>query len=223
MKLRSIAFAGLLGAGLLMTSGCTEEDVADIVKTNMVYAVNGLGTDITVNATGANPEDLAPNNVQTFALSGYETTDVYYTNTAGQSGTEHFSYGSAYLFAATDCEVSHGVITDKASGLGQIKIVNLTLSDLPSSTAAIVITDTAGGTHTVNATTAGKCDKTTSSILVGSLALEVGKDISVSVASGASHSITITKAIPTTIDIDVVVTGTDAGTIIPLASFGDAL
>lgn len=123
MKLRSIALAGLLGAGLVMTSGCGTDDVVDAVndllKINVIHLANGTSAPVDFAVTSI-PDETVGSMASTMVV--VEGNDNY-TVTAQGASSESFAKDSAHLYALCS---SGSVITDSATGGDrQIEVINL--------------------------------------------------------------------------------------------------
>ena len=157
MKLRSIALVGLLGAGLLMTSGCGEDDVIDAVndalKANVIHVANANSSvDFTVDGVA---EVVDQNSSQMFVVEGKDSYDVSYgVNTSQVS----FPKDSAHLYALC---ASGLVIIDSATGSPrQIDIINLSGTDITNGGSVTVILKRSGLTDvTATVTQSDACSK----------------------------------------------------------------
>ena len=122
MKLRSIALAGLLGSGLLMTTGCGTDDIVDLVndlvKANVIHVANAnSGVNFTVDGVD---EVVSQDSSQMFVVNG---KDSYTVSNGVNNSPADFPKDSAHLYAL--CE-NGGVITDTATGdVRQIDVINL--------------------------------------------------------------------------------------------------
>lgn len=137
MKLRSIVLAGLLGAALVMTSGCGTDDVKDIlgVNTSALYAVNDLSGNIVVTVNGEQKTVDAMGIAKVFpTTSRDDNLDVSYDNGASTDlGSVQLNNDGIYVYAATDCNASKDYLLDTYNGQ-KVRVMNLT-------DAAIVKTD----------------------------------------------------------------------------------
>jgi len=238
MKLRSIALASLLGAGLLMSTGCTEDDVKDavndLVKPNAVYVVNAHGTDAITAHADSESKPVANGDMEIFALAGQGNTDVYYT--VGSNDSEHTSlaYGNAHLYVASDiCNVGtngFGKITDVSSGQGIVKLVNATNAALTAdSTNTVTVHVTNNGTTDdidlvlESGTTVASCAKATSTTKISDLGIVQGSVISVTIGSTTSDPYTVEDNVPTTVDVDIVYLGNENAVAVPLVKWDDLL
>ena len=129
MKLRSIALAGLLGASLLMTSGCDKDDVEkalnDIFNTSYITIANGIGNppDFTVSGS-IGSVSVNSEKIGFVAAINDESYDVYVT---GESATKKtFVKDGGYLYGY--CTNATGKITDVVDDVSdgvRFGIVNL--------------------------------------------------------------------------------------------------
>ena len=135
MKLRSIALAGLLGSVLLMTSGCSKDDVTDAVnnalKTNVIHVANGTGNVLTYSIEGeldSNSQDVNSHESKMFFTEGQ---DVYTVSNSLNNTPKDFAKDKAHLYA--QCAVSGDVLTDTATpSPRQIEIINLSDAEITS-------------------------------------------------------------------------------------------
>ena len=144
MKLRSIALSGLLGAGLLITSGCTEDIIEDILKANVIYTVNGTVDSVVFAVTG--DSDTTPVESQAYTphlLTGSSNYDVSYTGITPVA----FPYGSVYTYIATNC-AAEGYLQHEINA-NKVNFVNISGGDIPGNTNSIVITQADGTEHNV--------------------------------------------------------------------------
>ena len=138
MKLRSIALAGILGAGLFMTSGCGVDNVTDIVndalKTNIIHLANGQEQPVRFQVDG----DLSGDEV----VKAYTSTmvfvngqDNYTVNNTTVDAPKIFSKESAHLYALC---ANDSVITDSATGNARkIEVINLSNTVIGTTEAGI--------------------------------------------------------------------------------------
>ena len=133
MKLRSIALAGLLSAGLFMSSGCSIEDVTDAIndalKSNIIHVANGQSNTVTFEVEGdlnSNTQDVNGLTNKMFFTNGQDSYSVSNTVSADYgvtNSTKTFPKDGAYLYGLC---ANGNVITDSAtSGQRQIEVVNL--------------------------------------------------------------------------------------------------
>jgi len=236
MKLRSIALAGLLGAGMLMTSGCTEDDVKDaindLLKPNVVYVVNGYGSDITAYAN-TDSAILANTEMNVFAMSDQEAADVYYTVGANSSEHTSLAYGNAHLYVASNsCNLVNGFgsVTDVSTGTGVVELVNATNTVLTAdSTNTVTVHVTNGGTtvDTVltlqSGTTVAECSKAASTVSIADLGIVQGSTVSVTIGATTSDPYTVQDDVPTTVDVDIVYLGGEDAVAVPLVKWDDLI
>jgi len=236
MKLRSIALAGLLGGGLLMTSGCGSDDVVDaindLVKPNVVYVVNGFSSDITAHAD-TDASTLQPNDMKPFALTGDGNTDVYYE--VGANSSEHSSlpYGNAHLYVATPtCNAVNGLgkITDVSTGTGIVELVNATDSELTANatnTVTVHVTNNGVTKHYDLSLQVGEkvaaCSKATSTVKIEDLGIVQGSIVMVTINNTASDPYTVEDNVPTTVDVDIVYLGGENAVAVPLVKWDDLI
>ena len=161
MKLRAIALAGLLGAGLLMTSGCEEvEDVvADALKVNVIHIANGATKEVEFNIDS--DKKLIPE--QKSKMYVVDGEDTYNVNNTAVDASRDFSKDSAHLYAL--CADDKGVMSDSATGgTREIEVFNLSTKTIGTVTDPLTITlydakNNKLATTTVTNTTVGGCDK----------------------------------------------------------------
>ena len=236
MKLRSIALAGLLGTGLIMTSGCGTDDVVDaindLVKPNVVYVVNGFSSGITAHANGESSM-ISSNGMEPFALTGSGNTDVYYEVGANSSEHTSLAYGNAHLYVATPvCSPVNGLgkITDVSTGTGIVELVNATGSALTADSTNTVTVHVKNNSTTVDhvlalqsGTTVAACSKATSTTTIAGLGIVQGSIVSVTIGSTTSSTYTVTDNVPTTVDVDIVYLGSDNAVAVPLVKWDDLI
>jgi len=237
MKLRSIALAGLLGAGLIMTSGCTEDDVkdaiTDITKANVVYAVNGYtdSTDITVGGT---VYPVTAYNLEAVPLTGDAQTAVSYTKNSNTSDESHFDYGNAHMYIATDnsnCSQAGSLfyVRDSSTGTGKVEVFNLTLSDYDATQETVKVHINGGTVNervvaiTATNSAVASCQKVAATQTLADLNMQVGDTVAVEVNGQTSSAYTIEDNIPTNVDIDLVVFSNDNGVFVPLIKWDDLI
>ena len=233
MKLRSIALASLLGAGLLMTSGCGTDDVKnainDIAKPNVVYVVNGYDANITAYAD-SDSALLQNAQMKVFALTGSSTTDVYYKIGQNASGHSSLAYGNAYLYVASPtCNVTtngFGTMMDTSSGTGVVELVNATSGAYTASTTNSITVNVNGNPHVItlaSGTSVAGCSKASTSLKISDLNITKGSKVSVTIGGTTSKEYKVKDAVPTTVDVDVVYLGGEKGVAVPLVKFDDLL
>ena len=224
MKLHTITVASLLGAGLLITSGCTKDDlekeIEKIAKVNMVYVINTLDTDIIVHVTGMKDTlTVKPSQVALVPLTGEEANKVYYKTGSYTSKTANYQYGSAYAFVSTKCNGT-GYIQDSTSGKGIIKIVNATNTDVIQGTS-IIITD-AHGSHVEFTNAATRCSVTDSGLSSSKLNIKKGDEVKIDI-NGHENTVKSPIDAPNGIDIDIILMDNNKTALAPLATYDDAL
>ena len=236
MKLRSIALAGLLGTGLIMTSGCGTDDVVDainnLVKPNVVYVVNAYTSDITAHADG-DFSVLTSKQMKPFALAGNGDTDVYYE--VGLNSSEHSSlaYGNAHLYVATPaCNTVNalGKITDVSTGTGIVELVNATSSALTANATNKVIVHVTNNGVTKHyelslqvGQTVAACGKATSTVKISDLGIVQGSIVMVTINNTGSTPYTVEDNVPATVDIDIVYLGGEDAVVVPLVKWDDLI
>jgi len=237
MKLRSIILAGLLGTSLLTMSGCKKDDVKDaiddLVKPNAVYVVNGYGSPITAHAD-SDFADLDVNKIKVFALTGDDTTEVYYSVNNNHSVTTSFNYGNAYLYvASSQCNLEEGgfgKMIDHSTGTGIVKVVNATNIPLTADTTNTVTLHVTNDGSTVDkvltlesGTIVAGCAQVASTINIADLGIRNGSDVSVTIGSTTSDSYHVGFDIPTTVDVDIIYLGGEDAVAVPLAKWDDLI
>ena len=143
MKLRSIALAGLLGAGLLMTSGCNEDDVKDLLpKIASVNVVNGTAGNLDVTVDGT---EKPVSSYGTFTGFSSTTTDSTVDISFPGNPSTAVSTGDIHVVGInTACADIY--IDDKIDDK-KIRVMNLSNSSITAST--IEITNTNGTSITL--------------------------------------------------------------------------
>lgn len=127
MKLRSIALAGLLGGALLMTSGCSSDDVLDavndVLKVNVIHVANANdGVNFTVDGTD---EVVSKDSSKMFIVEG---KDSYTVSNGVNNSPEDFAKDSAHLYALCN---NGSVLTDTATGgVREIEVLNLSAAPI---------------------------------------------------------------------------------------------
>ena len=242
MKLRSIALAGLLGAGMLMTSGCTEDDVKDaindIAKPNAIYVVNGFQTGDITAFVGSESDVVAAAEMAVYPTAGEDTTSVYYERNGGQSGAEDFAYGNAHMFLAAECDSTPSsleFLTDSSTGEGTVEVFNVSGADHDISTDAekvFVIVDNNGVVDTIELTPPASsvvqnCHSVTASQKLGDLGIVQGSKVQIKVGTTGtpypSTPYTVEDNVPTDVDIDIVVISSEQAVFVPLIKWDDLL
>lgn len=226
MKLRSIALSGLLGAGLLMTSGCGTDDVTDLVgdllQQNVVYTVNGTGGDVTFTV-GTESNLVVDKAYNADLLTGSDSYAVSYTPNGGLTPVS-FNEGSTYIYAATTCtgagQLNHEVNANK------VNIVNLSTEITPGEVTSIVITQADGiTTHDVTEIVGG-CAVTGVPSLNG-VVIENEMNIKVTVNGEVIQDYTVTEidpdliALGNTLKVDVIIFDDNTLSAIPIAGYDD--
>ena len=223
MKLRSIALAGLLGTGLLMTSGCGTSDltgfVGDLLQQNVVYTVNGYGSDVNFTV-GSDSQIVADKSYATNLLTGSSSYAVSYTPNNGITPVS-FADGSTYIYTATTCtsagHLEHEVNTNK------VNVINLSSSIISADSNTIVITQADGTEHNVTEAIGG-CAVTS----VASLNTVVFEnDMNISLDGGNTVAYTVTGVDPdmialgNSLKVDIVIFSDKNMTVVPMAGYDD--
>ena len=230
MKLRSIALAGLLGAGLMMSAGCTEDDVVDAIndalKTNVIYVANATAGDVTYTIEGelnSNSQIVGANESKMFFTQGQDTYTV--ANSVNNEPRD-FAKDSAHLYAQCNSEA---IITDTATGgARQIEVVNLSSTpiDAGSGQQVGITLYNAAGTVLASATLSGQtlaaCAKEALPAMTFNLSdvktIEV-QDINYTVPAYDQDVTDVLNSL-NDVDFDIVVfdVATQKGTVVPLAT-----
>ena len=223
MKLRSIALAGLLSAGLLMTSGCTEDLIEDILKVNVIYTLNARGEQVTFTVTGDTDTPVQDQEYAPHLLTGHSDYAVSYT--PGAPVPISFPYGSVYMYAAANCSLAANGYLQHEVNANKVNFVNLSEVNLPGSSSLIVITQADGvTTHTV-AEDIGLCSVNGASSLDG---VVFENDMTISLDGGTTTAYTVTGMDPDLIalgdrlKIDVVLFDGNM-TVVPMVGYDDLL
>ena len=224
MKLRSIALSGLLGAGLLMTSGCSEDIIEDILKANVIYTVNGTVSDVTFTVTGDTDAFVASKEYAPHLLTGHSDYAVSYTPNTGLVPIS-FPHGSVYMYAAANCTLAASGYLQHEVNANKVNFVNLSETNLPGGTGLIVITQADGTEHTVTEDI-GLCSINGAASLNG-VVLE--NDMNISIDGGSTTLYTVTGMDPDLIalgdklKIDVVLFEDGTMNIVPMVGYDDLL
>jgi len=130
MKLSSIALAGLLGVGMVMTSGCEKDDVIPRVASVSVIN-NDIGTTSISMTVDGNSKDVTyqSNSATTFITT---TTDATVSiSMPGQSAINVSSEGTHIVGINTACDskISSVYVKDTLDS-NKIRVMNLTTYDL---------------------------------------------------------------------------------------------
>jgi len=152
MKLRTIALASLLGAGLLMTSGCgdVEDAIADALKVNVVHLANGATNEVEFTIAG-DKELVAAQKSKMFILTGENS---YIVNNTAVDAERDLPKDSAHLYAL--CADDKGVMSDSATGgTRQIDVFNLSTKVIGSTSEPLTITLYNGQNQELATTTVG--------------------------------------------------------------------
>ena len=220
MKLRSIALAGLLGAGLLMTSGCTEDDVIDAIKdalhVNVVYAVNGIaGTTVTFSATDQTDVPVVYKSFTAFPLAGQSSYTVSYNG--GSAAT--INSDGIHLYVATSCN-ANGYL-QSSEDANRVQVVNLTTAPLVGSNIVVQTSQgTVSGSTSVNPCTVGSISDFNNIV--------IENDMNISLDGGTTYT-SITGidanylAIANNVKFDIVVFEDNNISLVPMAGYDDLL
>jgi len=124
MKLRSIALAGLLGSGLLMTSGCGTDDIEaainSILNTSYITIANADATqEFIVEGSVSSDTTVNVNSTKFFGVINH---DNYTVSTAGGGISHTFPKDGGYLFGL--CSDGTQAVSD-GSDTHRINVVNL--------------------------------------------------------------------------------------------------
>ena len=124
MKLRSIALAGLLGAGLIMTSGCGTDDVEkfvnNILNTSYITIANAANTqDFIVEGTVSSDTTVNQDSTKFFGVVDHND---YTVSTQGSTVSDTFHKDGGYLFGL--CSNGAQAVSDSTDG-HRINVVNL--------------------------------------------------------------------------------------------------
>ena len=232
MKLRTIALASLLGAGLLMTSGCNEDDIKDAVKDNVkpnaVYIVNAHPEAIQAYAD-QDSKDMKYKDVKTFALDGKDETTVYYKLNNNSSKKKEFKFGNAYLYVASpNCNLTNGLgyVEDTSTGNGIVELVNATNNKLVADNTHSITITVDGKKHLLtlkSGTEVGACTKATSKLKISDLGIKKGSKVSVTIGTTTSKVHEVEEEIPTSVDVDIVYLGGEDAVAVPLVKWDDLL
>ncbi|MEA1920342.1 MAG: hypothetical protein U9N52_10905 [Campylobacterota bacterium] len=216
--MKALLLAGLLTlGGTFFMNGCSVEDaIEDALQANVIYVVNGTGGTINVAVTGEDDKYITSQNMRAepYALTGSSTYTVSYDG----DHAKNFSYGSTYLYAASDCN-AQGYVSDEIDG-NRVHVVNLTGETF---TGTIQVIDANGHLHTTS-DDAPACSATTSNQLND---IVVGNGMQVKIGNGNWETITgipnDVVELANTVRMDVIVYSTSTGTIVPMAGYDDLL
>jgi len=217
MKLRSIALAGLLGTGLLMSSGCSLEDtLQDILKTNVVYTTNGTTVSGTFSATNATDQVVASNSFTVFPLAGDDTTTVTFNGASDAS----FAYGNIHHYIATTCN-ANGYLAHTADAT-KMHIVNLTGNTYDANK---IIIKQADGTTLTSSAAYNPCTIGAASDF-NNIVIENGMSFSTDGGGSYTNISDIDSdylAIANNIKFDMVIFADSTGVLVPMAGYDDLL
>jgi len=124
MKLRSIALAGLLGTGLIMTSGCGSDDIEaainNLLNTSYITIANAANTqDFIVEGTVSSDTTVNQDSTKFFGVVDH---DDYTVSTQGGTVSDTFHKDGGYLFGL--CSNGAQSVSDSSDG-HRINVVNL--------------------------------------------------------------------------------------------------
>lgn len=214
MKLRSIALAGLLGAGLVMTSGCGKDDVKDIlnINTSAVYAVNDLSGDINVTVKDEQKTVESMGIAKVFPTTSQDDKlNVSYDDGASTDlGSTQLNNDGIHVYAATQCDPTKEFLVDTYDGK-KVRVMNLTGAAIDKGNVVV----THDGVPVTIPENAAPC-------AVTSTFTDDTRGIwSVTVDGEAYPDVNLTKNIG--FEIVVYSTAPNVGTIVPLVGFDDIL
>lgn len=223
MKLRSIALSALLGAGLLMSSGCSDI-LEDILEVNVVYTVNGTGGPVIFSVTGDVDTAVADKEYAPHLLTGHSTYDVAYAPNGGVA-TVSYPAGSVYMYAATTCAAA-GYLEHEVNA-NKVNFANLhpTLN-IPGSSANIVITQADGVTKHTMTDDIGLCSINGAPSL-GGIVFE--NDMTISLDGGTTTAYTVTGIDPDLValgdrlKVDIVLFDDGSMTVVPMAGYDELI
>ena len=221
MKLRSIVLAGFLGAGLLMTSGCSDI-LEDILEVNVVYTVNGTGASVVFSVTGDTDTDVLDKEYAPHLLTGHSNYDVSYVPNGGVAIVS-YPAGSVYMYAATTC-TGTGYLEHEVNA-NKVNFANLhpTL-DIPGSSANIVITQADGITTHAMTDDIGSCSINGAPSL-GGIVFE--NNMTISLDGGTTTAYTVTGIDPDLValgdrlKVDIVLFDDGSMTVVPMAGYDE--
>lgn len=206
-----------LAAALLVTAGCSLEDIIeDELKANVIYVVNGTAGTIDVSVTGETDRSIASKSLsaQSYVLKDHSDYTVSYDGDHAKS----FHYGSVYLYAATTCN-TEGYLSDQVND-DRIHVVNMTAETF---TENITITDVDGTTYIITDDSAACSVETTNQadgVKIGNgMKFKIGNGDEITV-SGIPDAL-VDKA--NSIKMDIVIYSTTEGTVVPMAGYDDLL
>lgn len=226
MKLRSVALAGLLGTGILMTSGCGTEDIVDAfntaLKTNVIHLANAR--DIQVDFTIDGNSNLV--NAQSSQMAVVTGNDNYVVTNTTFDSVATFPKDSAHLYALCSAD---SVITDSATtGAREIEVINLSATAIDAGigqTVTVTLYDDANNTL-ATASLAGQtlagCSREV--LPISNFALSAVKTVEVNdvnytiPAYSADVEAKLTELNDVDFDIVVFDAAAQKGTIVPLAT-----
>ncbi len=221
MKVMTLIISGAAIALMTVLGGCSVEDtVKDIVenelKPNVIYVVNGTAGTINVAVTGKNTRNVASQNFE--AVSYVLTKSSTYTVSYDGGHSKGFSWGSTYLYAATNCN-TNGYISDEVDK-NRVHVVNLTGETF---TDTIQVID-ANGDRYIITDDAPACRATTSNQLDN---VVVGNGMQVKIGDGDWETLPDIPedlvSLANSVKVDVIVYSTTTGTIVPMAGYEDLL
>jgi len=219
MKLRSIALAGLLGVGLLTTTGCfDEDDVIEALKLNVIYTTNGTASPVLFKVN-SDEETVDAKEFFGFTMGGSNSYSVSYNGSSETSLT----HGGIYNYVATTCHAD-GYLSHQANAT-KAHVVNLTGGPLNANAIVVRPKGTTGSSDVTSSEIAGNCAITGISAFNN---VVIENDMNVSTDGGSTWT-TITGidadyiAIANNLKFDIVVFGTNDITLVPMAGYDELL
>ena len=223
MKLRSIALAGLLGASLVMTSGCDKDDVDDFLSANVIYTVNGINSQVTFSVTSDGTSSSSYKKVVPHVLAGERIYTVSYNN---GTGTHEFAHGSVYTYTSTnDCGttkyLAHEVDAER------VNIINLG-TPLNSSDSYVEVFDSQGNSIAKSTESIGKCTVGAVASLK-SIKVENDMTINVTINGVVTDTYKLTDlnskllSLANSIKVDIVLLADGSATLVALAGYDELI
>lgn len=140
MKLRSIALASLLGAGLVMSTGCSDaikDAINDAVKTNVITIANA--NDNPAFYIDNELKEVGQNSSRMFVVAD---NDTYAVRSDATSFEASFPKDGSYLYA--QCKMitggENGVMLDAGTGTRNIQVFNLSAEAIGNAETPVNIT-----------------------------------------------------------------------------------
>lgn len=211
MKLRSIALAGLLVTGIVVMSGCSEDDVKELlgINTSAVYAVNDLGSAVDVTVGGDTQQVESQGLAKVFPTTSTDSKVV--VSYSSGTGSVSLNNDGIHVYAATSCTGStDGRLVDTYNGQ-KIRVMNLTDAPIVKTDIELVHNEVVVPLPD----DAAACAVTLANVT------DTTGDWNVTVNGGETYSVTL----PANIGFEVVVYSTtpNSGTVVPLVGFDDLL